>query len=153
MRTVQVTTMADTSNSIDQTGNETAMYADRSRPGAWQYFKYAYGARLPESMREWVANDLAGPGAAFRMVARWSVPCILLLVPMLFVPTEWIIRLNMTIPILIPYVFFSIALNKVYRRYRLTQHGLDPDLVNKLEREKNADMYEEYNRKYRGGRS
>ena len=121
-------------------------------PRGLQYVKYAYGAKLPYSMREWVLNDLAGPGAAVRMVARWAVPCVIILVPMLFVPADLIIRLNMTIPILIPYIFFSIALNKVYRRHRLSQHGSDPDLVNKLEREKNADVYDEYYRKYRGGR-
>ncbi|NED64629.1 DUF5313 domain-containing protein, partial [Streptomyces sp. SID10244] len=44
----------------------------------------------------------------------------------------------------------SIALNRVYRRHRLSQHGLDPDLVNKLERDRNADLYDEYRRKYRG---
>ena len=39
-----------------------------------------------------------------------------------------------------------------HRRHRLVQHGLDPDLVNKLEREKNSDLYDEYHRKYRGER-
>lgn len=120
------------------------------RPHGWQFVRYVYGARLPDSMREWVTNDLAGPGAATRMVVRWSIPCVIILIPLLFTPTEWLIRANMTVPILIPYIFFSIALNRVYRRYRLTQHGLDPDLVNKIEREKNADQYDEYNRKYRG---
>lgn len=38
----------------------------------------------------------------------------------------------------------------MYRRYRLVQHGLDAELINKLERERNSDMYEEYFRKYRG---
>ncbi|MFW0793994.1 DUF5313 domain-containing protein [Gordonia sp. CPCC 205515] len=126
------------------------MSKDDSRPHGWQYVKYAYGAKMPASMIDWVRNDLAGPGATVRMVLRWSIPCIILLIPMLFTPADWLIRANMTIPILLPYLFFSIALNKVYRRYRLTQHGLDPNLVNQQERVKNADMYEEYNRKYRG---
>ena len=123
---------------------------DESRPSGFQQVRYWYGARLPERMNRWVAQDLAGPGATLRMVARWAIPCVLLLAPMLFVPASWLVRLNMTIPILIPYIFFSVALNRVYRRYRLSQHGLDPDLVNKLEREKNADLYDEYHRKYRG---
>ncbi|MDL9935254.1 DUF5313 domain-containing protein [Gordonia sp. ABSL1-1] len=123
----------------------------RTAPTTVERIKYAYGAKLPASMREWVANDLAGPGAAFGMVAFWAVPCVILLVPMLFVPADWLIRANMTIPILVPYIFFSIALNRVYRRYRLSQHGLDPELINKRERERNADVYDEYYRKYRGG--
>ncbi|MYR08475.1 hypothetical protein GTV32_20175 [Gordonia sp. SID5947] len=115
-----------------------------------QYVRYAYGAKLPPSMNEWVTRDLAGPGATIRMVVRWAIPCLLLITPMLFVPADLVVRLNMTIPIIIPYIFFSIALNRVYRRHRLSQHGLDPDLVNKLERDRNADLYDEYRRKYRG---
>lgn len=126
------------------------MSQDQSRPRGWQYVKYMYGGKLPASMSDWVRNDLAGPGAARRMVMRWAIPCIIILVPMLFVPAEWIIRANMTIPILLPYIFFSIALNRVYRRHRLAQHGLDPDLVNQQEKAKNADLYDEYQRKYRG---
>ena len=53
-------------------------------------------------------------------------------------------------PILLSYLFFSIALNRVYRRYRLVQHGLDPELVNAVDRVKNADLYAEYHRIYRG---
>lgn len=121
-----------------------------TRPRGWQYVTYAYGARLPDSMRAWVANDLAGPGATARMVVRWSIPCILLLAPMLFTPADWVVRASMTVPILLPYIFFSIALNQIYRRYRLSQHGLDPNLISKREREKNADLYDEYHRKYRG---
>lgn len=101
-------------------------------------------------MRDWVFNDLTGPYAALRMVAWWAVPCVIILVPMLFVPADWLIRANMTVPILIPYIFFSVALNRVYRRYRLSQHGFDPDLVSRREKEKNADVYAEYHRKYRG---
>lgn len=120
------------------------------RPTGLQYIRYAYGARLPDSMRDWVSEDLAGPGATARMVLRWAVPCIMVLVPLWCVPADIFIRLSMTLPILLPYIFFSIALNRVYRRHRLAQHGLDPDLVNKLDRERNADLYAEYHRKYRG---
>ncbi|WP_288817642.1 DUF5313 family protein, partial [uncultured Gordonia sp.] len=38
----------------------------RTKPNAWEYVKYAYGARLPKSMLGWVTNDLAGPGASVR---------------------------------------------------------------------------------------
>lgn len=121
-------------------------------PRGFQYVRYIYGAKLPPSMTEWVARDLAGNGATMRMVLRWMVPCVLLLAPMLFVPADWSVRLGMTVPILLPYIMFSFALNRVYRRHRLSQHGLDPDLINVLERVRNADMYEEYERKYRGRR-
>lgn len=120
------------------------------RPHGLTYVRYIYGSRLPDSMTRWVANDLAGERAALRMVARWALPCVVLLAPLWLVPADWLVRLSMTAPILIPYVFFSVALNRVYRRYRLEQHGLNPDLVNVLERERNSDLYDEYRRKYRG---
>ncbi|MGP3708262.1 DUF5313 domain-containing protein [Gordonia paraffinivorans] len=123
---------------------------ERTTPSAWQRIKYAYWAPLPKSMLGWVENDLAGPGAALRMVVRWAVPCIIILAPMWLVPADFGVRFTMTMPILLAYLFFSIALNRVYRRHRLAQHGLDPELVNRLEREKNADLYDEYHRKYRG---
>ncbi|MFW0790594.1 DUF5313 domain-containing protein [Gordonia sp. CPCC 205333] len=126
------------------------MTVNTVRPRSWQYLRYIYGARLPESMTAWVTRDLIGPGAATRMVLRWAVPCLILIAPMFFVPADILVRLNMTIPIILPYLFFSMALNRVYRRHRLAQHGLDPDLVNKGERERNADLYAEYHRKYRG---
>ncbi|WP_055475306.1 DUF5313 domain-containing protein [Gordonia sp. HS-NH1] len=122
---------------------------ESSSPVWWRYVAYWYGGRLPVSVQDWVINDLTGPGAAVRMVTRWSIPCILLVLPMLFVPGPWGVRITMTMPILLSYLFFSIALNRVYRRYRLVQHGLDPELINTLERAKNADLYVEYHRKYR----
>ena len=136
--------------SATSTSGKKSATGQQERPRGWQYLKYVYGGKLPSSMRDWVAEDLAGPGAAARMVGWWAIPCIVILVPMLFTPTDWLVRANMTAPILIAYIFFSIALNRVYRRYRLDQHGLGPDLINKREREKNADLYEEYHRKYRG---
>ncbi|GAB33990.1 DUF5313 family protein [Gordonia otitidis] len=121
-----------------------------ARPRGWQYLRYCYGAVLPVSMRDWVANDLAGKGAPLRMVVRWAIPCIILMLPMLFVPADWGVRFIMFSPIPIAYVFFSIALNVIYRRHRLEQHGLNPDLVKRNERVRNADLYDEYHRKYRG---
>jgi hypothetical protein len=35
----------------------------RTKPNALQYVRYCYGRRLPDSMRDWVRNDLAGNGA------------------------------------------------------------------------------------------
>ncbi len=119
-----------------------------TKPNAWQYITYCYWRRLPDSMRDWVRNDLVGKGAAGRMVIRWTIPCILILLPLLLIPTTLYVYLSMTVPILIPFVYFSIALNKVYRRHRLAQHGLDPNLLDQVERLRNADVHEAYERRY-----
>ena len=40
---------------------------------------YAYGRRLPDSMRDWVAADLSGPGAIRRHMIRYAIPPALIL--------------------------------------------------------------------------
>ncbi|NMN98191.1 DUF5313 domain-containing protein [Antrihabitans stalactiti] len=124
------------------------MSSDTPRPGLLQYIAYSYGRTLPPSMRDWVANDLAGKGAGRRMIVRATIPCIILLVPLLFIPTTWDVRASMTLPILIPFVYFAVALSKVYRRHRLSQHGLDPNLVEKLGRERDAHIHRAYEERY-----
>ena len=83
-------------------------------------------------MRDWVRNDLAGKGAARRMMLRVAVPAVLVLAPFWLIPTTLEVHLSMTLPILIPFVYFSHALNKVWRRHMLQVHGLDPELVDEL---------------------
>lgn len=122
---------------------------DRTRPTGWQYIAYSYGRRLPDSMRDWVIRDLAGPGAAVRMVVRAAVPCVLILLPMLLVPTSWDVHASMTLPILIPFVYFSIALNRVWRQHLLAKHGLDPTLADERQRAREADQRLAYERRYR----
>lgn len=48
------------------------MAADK--PNFWQYIAYSYGECLPDSMRSWVANDLAGKGAIRRHMISWALP-------------------------------------------------------------------------------
>jgi hypothetical protein len=120
----------------------------RARPNLWEYIGYCYGRRLPDSMREWVRNDLAGKGATIRMMVRVFIPAFLIMIPFWFIPTTLDVHLSMTLPILIPFVAFSHALNKVWRRHMLAKHRLDPGLVDKLSREKNAHVHEAYIERY-----
>jgi hypothetical protein len=120
----------------------------RSTPNLWQYIRYSYGTQLPDSMRDWVRNDLAGKGATRRMMVRVFIPAVLILTPFWFVPTTLYVHLSMTVPILIPFVYFSHALNKVWRRHMLRVHGLNPDLVDELSRKKNAHVHQAYIDKY-----
>ena len=48
----------------------------RTKPNALQFVRYCAGARLPDSMRDWVRNDLAGKGATRRMMVRVAVPAV-----------------------------------------------------------------------------
>jgi hypothetical protein len=100
-------------------------------------------------MRDWVANDLAGPGAIRRHMIRYSIPPALILAPLWLLPASLYVHLEMTVPIYIWAVIMGFVLNKIWRRHRLAQHGLDPNLVDAINREKNARIHEEYGPTFR----
>ena len=114
------------------------------RPTPLQYLGYSYGRRLPASMKEWVARDLANHGAVRRHVIRMAIPPLFVLAPLWLLPASPYVHLEMTAPIYIWAVLMSIALNKVWRRHRLAQHGLDPNLVDVLRRRRDARLHEDY---------
>ena len=78
------------------------------------------------------------------MMIRVVIPAVLILAPFWFIPTTLYVHLSMTLPILIPFVFFSHALNKVWRRHMLRKHGLDPGLVDELARKRDAHIHQAY---------
>src|SRR6201995_5883158 len=119
-----------------------------TRPNAWQYVRYCCGGQLPDSMRDWVRNDLAGKGATGRMMRRVAVPAVLVLAPFWLIPTTLDVHLSMTLPILIPFAYFSHALNKVWRRHMLQVHGLDPDLVDERRRQRDAHIHDASIKRY-----
>jgi hypothetical protein len=99
-------------------------------------------------MRDWVRHDLAGKGATRRMMVRMFIPAVLILAPFWLIPTTLYVHLGMTLPILIPFVYFSHALNKVWRRHMLRTHGLNPGLVDEISRQKKAHVHQAYADKY-----
>jgi len=115
-----------------------------TRPGLWQFVSYCYGRRLPDTLRDWVAHDLAGPGAVRRHVLRMAIPPLLVLAPFWLLPASLYVHLEMTVPIYVWAVLMSVALNKVWRRYRLAQHDLDPNLVDELRRHRDAHIHADY---------
>ena len=50
----------------------------------------------------------------------------------------------MTLPIFLPYVMFTHALSKVWRRHMLSKHGLDPDLADEYKRTRDAHIHRAY---------
>jgi len=119
-----------------------------NRPSPLQYIGYSFGRRLPADLNEWVRNDLAGVGAVRRTVVRAAIPPLLVLAPFWLLPASLYVHLEMTAPIYIWALLMSLALNKVWRRYRLAQHNLDPNLVDEINRAKNARMHEAYVQRY-----
>jgi hypothetical protein len=119
-----------------------------NRPTLWQYIAYSYGRRLPNSMRTWVSRDLAGDGAIRRHMIRVAIPPLLVLAPFWLIPASFYVHLEMTAPIYVWALLMSLALNKVWRRYRLAQHDIDPNLVDVIRRRKDAHVHEDYIRRY-----
>jgi hypothetical protein len=132
----------------DRVTNDASDEAGPAKPSLLQYIGYCYGKRLPNSMRQWVADDLAGPGATRRMMMRMVVPAVLILTPFWIVPMSLYLHLSTTVPILIPFIFFSHALNKVWRRHMLRKHGLDTSLVDYRNRQRDAHIHDAYAEKY-----
>ena len=118
------------------------------RPSPLQFVAYVYGRRLPASMHTWVANDLAGQGAVRRHMIRMAIPPLLVLAPFWLLPASLYVHLEMTAPIYVWALLMALALNKIWRRYRLAQHGLDPNLVDVIKRRKDAYIHEDYIRRY-----
>jgi hypothetical protein len=119
-----------------------------AKPTPLQYIAYVYGRRLPDSMQRWVAEDLAGQGAVRRHMIRMAIPPFLVLAPFWLLPASFYVRLEMTAPIYIWALIMAVALNKVWRRHRLAQHGLDPNLVDVIKRKRDAHIHEDYARRF-----
>ncbi|NKY49354.1 DUF5313 domain-containing protein [Nocardia vermiculata] len=121
------------------------------KPNVIQRVRYICGATLPPSMREWVLEDLTGPGAARRYLVRFLVPIIPVLCLFLLVPGPLWVGLSMMALLYLPLVYFTVALIYVYRRHRLLKHGLDPELADVAERRRAAAERERYQARYGRG--
>ena len=119
-----------------------------SRPGLPAYVAYCYGYVLPAEYDDWVRRDLAGRGARWRTLLRVTVPAILVVAPLWLIPAGIGMHLAMSGLLLVPFVYFAPALDKVCRAHRLRQHGLDPDLVDERDRMRDAIIREDYERRH-----
>lgn len=122
-----------------------------NRPNPLQYIAYCYGKVLPPEMDDWVTQDLTGPGARLRTLVRVSIPAIVVVAPLWLIPASVGMHLAMSTLLLLPFVYFAHALDKVWRAHRLRQHGLDPDLVDERARLRDADIREDYERRHGRG--
>lgn len=122
------------------------MAADR--PTFWQHITYAYGRRLPDHLQDWVRRDLTDDGAVRRHMIRYAIPPIFVLAPLWLLPASVYVHSEMTLPIYFWALVMAFVLNKVWRRYRLAQHGIDPNLIDEVQRQQQAQMHERYIERY-----
>ena len=119
-----------------------------AKPHVLQRITYYYGKVLPAKFDDWVREDLAGKGAQLRTMVRVFIPGVLMVAPLWLIPASVGMHLAMSGLLLLPFVYFSHALDKVWRAHRLRQHGLDPELVNEKARRRDESIREEYQRRY-----
>ncbi|WP_028478483.1 DUF5313 family protein [Nocardia sp. CNY236] len=106
------------------------MTRDKRRPNPVQWIGYAFGRRLPDSMRDWVRNDLTGRYAVARHVVRGLVPLSPLFVVAILIPGEVWLRAATTCLAVLLATFYTVAFMPMNRAHRLTKHGLPADLEN-----------------------
>ncbi|CAG7588537.1 DUF5313 family protein [Rhodococcus opacus] len=122
--------------------------SDAQRPSPSQYVGYLFGRTLPDSMQDWVRNDLVGPGASVRYVLRFMLPVVAVLALFLLIPGPIWIPLAMMALLLLPLLYFAVALMNIYRRHRLLSHGLDPDLLGAKAQRRADRTREDYERRH-----
>ena len=118
------------------------------RPNLVQYLGYCYGRVLPAEYADWVRDDLAGRGAQRRNFIRVTIPALLVVAPLWLIPASVGMHLAMSALLLVPFIYFAHALDKIWRAHRLRQHGLDPDLVDERQRRRDALIREDYQRRH-----
>jgi len=119
-----------------------------ARPGLLEYIAYCYGKVLPAEYDDWVRTDLAGKGARRRNLIRVTIPAVLVITPLWLIPATLGMHLAMSALLLLPCVYFAHALDKIWRAHRLRQHGLDPELVDEADRQRDAHLREDYRRRH-----
>jgi hypothetical protein len=112
-------------------------------PSIRQRIAYDLGRELPGELHEWVIRDLVGHGAMERYLVRFLGPIIPFFALVLLFPGPMPLKIGIIVMMIVPMVIFTVALSYVWRRFRLVQHGLDPELVDHTKiSEHDRDLYE-----------
>ncbi len=97
-----------------------------SRPTVWQWLGYAFGARLPAGLTEWVRHDLTDADWRWRELLRVLVQCAAPAVILFLLPAQLEIRVLTAGLVLAGALFTAAAYAENLRDRRLRQHGLSP---------------------------
>jgi hypothetical protein len=125
--------------------------AEHTAPNLPQRIGYICGRRLPDSMAQWVLDDVTGPGSTRRYLLRMLVPIIPVLMLFLLVPGPRWMGLAMMALLYLPLIYFTVALMNVFHRARLTKHGLDPALADTAAQERSESERSAYERRHGRG--
>jgi hypothetical protein len=120
----------------------------RTAPGPLRYISYSFGRKLPESMQDWVRNDLTGEAAIPRHLFRSMVPLLPIFTAALFLPGPPVVRTSTILLAVLLALIYSFAFMDMNRRRRLSQHGLPEDLESVRKARRRQRSREEYERLY-----
>ncbi|WP_027502609.1 DUF5313 family protein [Rhodococcus sp. UNC363MFTsu5.1] len=115
-----------------------------TRPNPLQWIAYACGAKLPESMNDWVLNDITGDHYVVRHLVRAMVPFLPLFAIFMLFPGPLWLRGSMVLLGILLALFYSVVYIHQNRARRLQKNGLPMDLDNprrKAAREAEEDAY------------
>jgi len=118
------------------------------RPNPIQWVGYACGRRLPDSMQEWVRNDLTGNFAFPRHLVRGLFPLLPIFAVFLLFPGELWIRGAMILLAVLLALFYIVAYMPMNRAHRLPKHGLPQDLENPQRASRRAAERAAYEARY-----
>ncbi|MFD4295283.1 DUF5313 family protein [Rhodococcus sp. NPDC058505] len=118
-------------------------------PNPLQWIAYAFGAKLPASMNDWVRNDLTGDRYVVRHLLRQQVPFLPLYAMFLLFPGPLWLRASMVLLGMSLAVFYSVVYIHQNRARRLQKNGLPMDLDNDKRRAARAAEIEAYDRLWR----
>jgi hypothetical protein len=119
-----------------------------TRPNPLQYIAYSFGRKLPDSMRDWVRNDLTGDAALARHLFRAMVPFLPVFAAALLLPGPFVLRGASLLLAVILALIYAFAFMDMNRRRRLAQHGLPEDLEDARKARRHERSREQYERIY-----
>lgn len=102
----------------------------KTRPNPVQWIAYACGAKLPESMNDWVLNDITGDHYVVRHLIRAMVPFLPLFVIFMLFPGPLWLRGSMVLLGVLLALFYSVVYIHQNRARRLQKNGLPMELDN-----------------------
>ena len=125
-----------------------------SRPNPFQWIAYAYGAKLPDSQREWVRNDLTGRFATPRHLLRTQACFVPIYLALYFAfPGDWTLRALMVLLGASLAFIFSVSYMDQNRVRRLQKHDLGNSPLTQRQQAQAAAAKERYEAVYAARRA
>ncbi len=85
---------------------------------------YLIGGQLPPSQRDWVVNDLTGPGWRHRQARRPFLLMLPFAIAFAILPGNASVRVSIPLALLVVAIAMGYATSDTFRNRRLDQYGI-----------------------------